>query len=300
MNDFDREYINLVQNIVKNGVKQGDRTGAGRINITSSTLSFDMTKGFPLLQCKFTPFKSIIRELLWFMSGDTNIKPLLDKNIKIWTDDSYNYYVRLYKKYAEKTTPLLSKEGFVKAVKDEDKEYVFKDIDYKYGDLGNVYGHYWSTQLPDVINQIKINPNSARHRVDCWNPNEQSDLDCALPPCHYGFQFICIGDEGLSMVFNMRSTDILLGFSYNVASYGALLCLVAELTNRKPIELVFQGVNSHIYSNHLEAYGKLLAQCDKTANSYPKLEINTDNEGENMFILTNYKPNDKVFAPLNT
>ena len=300
MNDFDRDYINLVQNIVKNGVKQGDRTGAGRINITSSTLSFDMTKGFPLFQCKFTPFKNIIRELLWFMSGDTNIKPLLDKKVNIWTDDSYNYYVRLYNKYADNNLPLLSKEGFVKAIKEGNNDKVFEDIDYNYGDLGKVYGHYWYTQLPEVINQIKTNPNSARHRVDCWSPNEQSNLDCALPPCHYGFQFICVGDKGLSMVFNMRSTDTMLGLSYNVASYGALLCLIAKITNRVPVELVFQGVNTHIYANHIESYNQLLSQKDKTVNSYPKLEIDLTKNGESMFVLSNYKPNDKVFAPLNT
>ena len=207
MNKHDKEYIELIKKVAATGRYIDDRTGAGRLNLVSSSMVFDMREGFPLLQCKKTPFKMVVKELLWFISGETNIKPLVDQGVKIWIDDAYNYYLRLFNDYElSMDQEPLTKEHFI-----DNLGHEWGLSNYRYGDLGNVYGLYWAEQLPDVIENIKNDPFSARHRVDCWRPDEQSDLECALNPCHYGFQFVCEGDDDISMVFNMRSTDAYLG-----------------------------------------------------------------------------------------
>jgi thymidylate synthase len=303
MNQFDKDYLNLVKNVTISGQYQNDRTGAGRINKISSTLEFNMELGFPLLQVKKTPFKLMVKELLWFISGGTNIKTLVHQKVNIWSDDSYNYYLRLFESeelHLEREP--LTKEQFIDNLGEECEGI----IGYKYGDLGNVYGKYWKDQLPKVIEDIKSNPFSARHRVSCWYPEEQGSLDCALNPCHYGFQFICEGEDKISLVFSMRSTDTFLGLPINISSYGLLLSMVGELVGRKPSKLVFQGVNTHIYVNHIEAVEKLIQQSEEMVDSsYPQLLIKNKRESVfdyklEDFEILNYKPNNHIYAPLNT
>jgi thymidylate synthase len=291
MNNNDKKYLELVSNTTIKGQYIEDRTGAGRLNLTHSSLEFDMQEGFPLIQVKKTPFKMVVKELLWFIQGNCNIKRLVDQKVNIWNDDAYNYYSRLHEEP-------LSKDTFL-------KNLGVSELGYTLGDLGNVYGKYWKDQLPKVVESIKNNPFSARHRVDCWYPEEQKTLDCALPPCHYGFQFVCGSYNELSLVFNMRSTDTFLGLPFNIASYGLLLEMVAKLTKRVPDKLVFQGTNTHVYANHVDSVALMIKNSEETVGSSPKVKIKGDQKTifdfklEDFFI-ENYHSNEYIFAPLNT
>ena len=198
MNNIDKQYTDLLQDILNNGVKKEDRTGTGTISVFGRQIRHKMSEGFPLLTTKKMPFKTIVTELLWFLRGDTNIKYLVDNNCHIWDGDAY----KNYRKWNTKDEHSLTKEEFINKIKTD------SDFAGVYGDLGPIYGkqwrkwgvkptinsetgeifigNVWVDQIQNLINDLKTNPDSRRLMVSAWNVGELDRM--VLPPCHYGFQ----------------------------------------------------------------------------------------------------------------
>jgi thymidylate synthase len=201
MNNIDKQYQDLLQDILDNGVTKKDRTGTGTISVFGRQIRHKMSDGFPLLTTKKMPFKTIVTELLWFLRGDTNIKYLVDNDCNIWNGDAYKRYAESHNTFIDgfvHVTPMAhSKESFIKAIKTDD------EFAKKWGDLGPIYGSQWRSwkqwhvkdyvggntqidQIANLISDLKTNPDSRRLMVNAWNVGELDQM--VLPPCHYGFQ----------------------------------------------------------------------------------------------------------------
>lgn len=259
-----KQYLELCQKILNEGYKKDDRTNTGTISYFGAQMRFDLNEGFPLLTTKRVHLKSVIYELLWFIKGDTNIKYLVDHDVRIWNEWPYE----IFKKSTEFKGETI--EEFVTKIKEDD------DFAKKHGDLGPVYGKQWRNfgidkyhidQLANVIEQIKNNPFSRRLIVCAWNPLEVDKM--ALPPCHSLFQFY-VNDNKLSCMLYQRSADIFLGVPFNIASYALLTMMVANVCGLELGEFVHTLGDAHIYSNHLEQINK---QLTRTPRALPKLII---------------------------
>jgi thymidylate synthase len=213
-----RQYLELLDDILRHGVKKNDRTGVGTLGLFGRQMRFDLTAGFPLLTTKKLHIPSIFHELLWFISGDTNIRYLQEHNVSIW-DEWADENGELGEVYGKQWRAWQGADG--------------RPID----------------QLAQVLEQIKRTPHSRRLLVSAWNPAELQRM--ALPPCHYAFQFMVDGGR-LSCLFNMRSTDVFLGLPFNIASYALLTHMVAQQSDLLPGELIWSGADVHLYLNHLD------------------------------------------------
>jgi thymidylate synthase len=298
MNNLDKQYTDLLQDILENGVTKSDRTGTGTLSVFGRQIRHKMSEGFPLLTTKKMPFKTITTELLWFLRGDTNIKFLVDNGCHIWDGDAYKSYSDHFIGYED----VPNKELFIEQIKTDD------EFAKKWGELGPVYGKQWrrweglnsnTDQIANLINELKTNPDSRRLMVNAWNVGELDQM--VLPPCHYGFQvytrklsaseritykntkqinlldsnelfdFIksnvsidldnevhkeCdkfnIPTRAISLMWLQRSVDTFLGLSFNIASYGLLLEIIAKSVNMVPDELIGNLGDTHLYSNHVE------------------------------------------------
>ncbi|MBL1260389.1 MAG: thymidylate synthase [Thiotrichaceae bacterium] len=234
-----QQYLDLLQHVKKNGTDKDDRTGTGTKSVFGYQMRFDLNQGFPLVTTKKCHLRSIIHELLWFLSGDTNIKYLKDNGVKIWD------------KWADEE-----------------------------GNLGPVYGSQWRSwptpsgekidQISNLIEQIKINPDSRRLIVSAWNVAEIENM--ALPPCHAFFQFY-VADGRLSCQLYQRSADIFLGVPFNIASYAMLTMMIAQVTGLKVGEFIHTLGDAHIYSNHFEQAD---LQLTRTPFPLPTMIINPE------------------------
>lgn len=245
-----KQYQDLIKDIFENGYETDDRTGTGTIALFGTKLRWDLTKGFPAVTTKKLAWNACISELLWFLSGSTNVNDLRQR-----THGSL---------IAGKT------------IWDENYENQAKDLGYHSGELGPIYGKQWRDfggvdQIVEVVNRIKTFPNDRRQIVSAWNPAELKQM--ALPPCHMFYQFN-VRNGYLDLQWYQRSVDVFLGLPFNIASYAALLHIVADMCELVPGDLVFSGGNTHIYSNHIE-------QCKEILNRTPidlcKLSINWPN-----------------------
>jgi thymidylate synthase len=232
-----RQYLDLCKDILENGVQKSDRTGTGTISVFARDLRFNLQDGFPLLTTKKLHLKSIIHELIWFLSGSTNIKYLKDNGVSIW--DSW----------ANENGDLGSVYG--------SQWRTWKTLDGRVID-----------QISQLMHQIKSNPDSRRHLVSAWNVAEIDQM--ALPPCHYAFQFY-VADNKLSCKFNMRSTDTFLGLPYNLASYALLTMMIAQICGLELGELIYSGGDVHIYSNHVD---QVNLQLTRDPYELPKMHLN--------------------------
>ena len=213
-----KQYLELLDHDLESGIRKGDRTGTGTISVFGYQMRFDLACGFPLLTTKRMHLKSIIHELLWFISGDTNIKYLKDNGVRIWNewaDEDGN----LGPVYGSQWRSWLSADG--------------RKID----------------QLKEVVDAIKETPDSRRLIVSAWNPGELDKM--ALPPCHLLFQFY-VAEGKLSCQLYQRSCDIFLGIPFNIASYALLTMMIAHVTGLKPGDFVHTLGDAHIYLNHIE------------------------------------------------
>lgn len=359
-NNLDKQYLDLLQDILDNGVVKSDRTGTGTISVFGRQIRHKMSDGFPLLTTKKMYFKGIITELIWFLRGDTNIKYLVDNDCHIWDGDAYKNYEKEWLKenppfsgpYEEKP---LTKEEFINKIKN-DNEFA-----NKWGDLGPIYGKQWrgwtlskavefdektfvpikyeniriNDQIINLINDLKINPDSRRLMVNAWSVSEIDKM--VLPPCHYGFQVytrklsvdewkteaIKRGYSGIvgtmpldavrnnptrsiSLMWNQRSVDTFLGLPFNIASYGLLLEIIAQEVNMVPDELIGNLGDTHLYLNHIE---QAKEQISRTSFDLPKLNIklhflnNPSFTPEywlvNDFQIENYQSHPSIKAPLS-
>jgi len=260
-----KQYLDFVQHILDTGTKKGDRTGTGTISTFGYQMRFDLNEGFPLLTTKKVHLKAIIHELLWFISGDTNIRYLCENNVRIWNDWPYAAFTK-------------SKEFNGESIK-EFAEKIKNDSEFakQYGELGPVYGHEWrhfdgdgcyTDQLLWVINEIKTNPNSRRLIVNSWQAAYIDKM--ALPPCHTLFQFY-VNNGKLSCQLYQRSADAFLGVPFNIASYALLTMMVAQVCNLQLGEFVHTFGDCHIYLNHLE---QVNTQLSRAPRPLPKMQIN--------------------------
>ena len=261
----ERQYLNLLQDILDNGVQRGDRTGTGTLGVFGRQMRFDLANGFPLLTTKKLHRKSIILELLWFLRGDTNVKWLQDRGVSIWDE--------------------------------------WADADGELGPVYGKQWRSWTApdgrvidQIATVVEGLKTMPNSRRHIVSAWNPADVDDM--ALPPCHCLFQFF-VADGKLSCQLYQRSADVFLGVPFNIASYALLTMMVAKVTGLQPGEFVHTLGDAHLYLNHLDQAREQLA---RQPLPLPVMEIADKRdlfafEFED-FKLRGYKAHDKIQAPI--
>lgn len=235
-----QQYLDLLRHVRDNGVRKSDRTGTGTVSVFGYQMRFDLSQGFPCLTTKKLHLRSIIHELLWFLSGDTNIKYLNDNGVSIWDEWA----------------------------------------DPKTGDLGHVYGYQWRSwptpngghidQIKQLVESLKNNPDSRRHIVSAWNVADIPNM--ALPPCHALFQFY-VADGKLSCQLYQRSADLFLGVPFNIASYALLTLMMAQVTGLEPGEFIHTLGDTHIYLNHLE---QVETQLARTPRALPTMQINPE------------------------
>ncbi len=259
-------YLDLLSDVFYHGTHKSDRTGIGTRSVFGRQIRFDLSKGFPLVTTKKIHFKSVVHELLWFLSGDTNIQYLTDNKVRIWNEwadengDLGPVYGKQWRSWQAPDGRLID-------------------------------------QIENVLHQIKINPDSRRMIVSGWNP---ADIDkMALPPCHCLFQFY-VADGALSCQLYQRSADIFLGVPFNIASYALLTFMIASVTGLKVGEFVHSFGDLHLYDNHTE---QARLQLSRKPLLLPTLELNPDIK--NLFdyryvhiILKNYQSHDTIKAPV--
>ncbi len=234
-----KQYLELLQHILDDGVEKGDRTGTGTISVFGNQMRFNLQEGFPCLTTKKLHLKSIIYELLWFLKGDTNAKWLQERGVRIWNEwaDENGELGHIYG-YQWRSWP-----------------------DYNGGHID---------QISEVIDQIKNNPNSRRLIVSAWNVADISNMN--LPPCHVLFQFY-VANGKLSCQLYQRSADTFLGVPFNIASYALLTMMIAQVCNLEPGDFVYTTGDTHLYLNHIEQ-AKL--QLTREPRPLPKMKINPE------------------------
>lgn len=268
MTNVDKQYIDILRKIFDTGVEKETRAGKTK-SIFGEQIKIDLKEGFPLLTTKKVFYKGVFHELLWFLKGETNIKYLVENGVNIWNDDAYRYFKTIY------ADSNISKEEFLKNVINSEKTG-----NYIFGDLGPVYGKQWRSfgyngkdQIMEIIEKLKTNPNDRRMLCVAYNPDMVDSM--ALPPCHVMFQFYTReledGKVGLSCMYTMRSNDIGLGWSFNVASYALLTYMIAKLVNMVPDELIASLGDCHIYTNHIDALKEQMKR--NGSDIVPKLVI---------------------------
>ena len=285
MNNLDKQYQNLLQEIIDNGVSKSDRTGTGTKSIFSAQIKHDMEEGFPLLTTKRVYWKGIVSELLWFLRGETNIKWLVENNNNIWVGDAYKNYAWQTSMDADGQ---LTKEEFINEIKTNN------EFAKKWGELGPIYGAQWRDwggefsehhsnrkggvgrhfkgidQIQQSIDTLKTNPDSRRIIVSAWNVGDLDNM--VLPPCHWAFELysgeVRNGKRKLSLKWHQRSVDTFLGLPFNVASYGLLLSIIAKEVGMKPGMLIGDLTNVHLYNNHIE---QALEQINRESKYLPEL-----------------------------
>jgi thymidylate synthase len=232
----ERQYLNLLADILANGVQRGDRTGTGTLGVFGRQIRFDLAKGFPVLTTKKLHLRSIFIELLWFLKGDTNIAYLKDNGVRIW-DEWADENGDLGPVYGKQWRSWATPNG--------------QSID----------------QIAALVENLKTNPNSRRHIVTAWNPADVDDM--ALPPCHCLFQFF-VADGKLSCQLYQRSADVFLGVPFNIASYALLTLMVAKVVGLEPGEFVHTFGDAHLYLNHLD---QAREQLTREPYPFPTLRI---------------------------
>jgi thymidylate synthase len=259
-------YLGLLETILNEGARKGDRTGTGTLSIFGHQMRFDLTQGFPLLTTKKLHLKSIIHELLWFLAGDTNIRYLNENGVRIWDE------------WADENGDLGPVYG-----------YQWRSWE---GPDGNSHD-----QITQLIDQIKNTPDSRRHIVSAWNVGQINEM--ALPPCHVVFQFYVV-DGTLSCQLYQRSADVFLGVPFNIASYSLLTLMVAQACALKPAEFIHTFGDAHLYLNHID---QARLQLGREPRGLPRMTLNPRVDSIfdfsfDDFTLEGYDPHPHIKAPI--
>jgi len=244
-----RQYLEVLQDVLVNGDDRPNRTGIGARTVFVRDMRFDLSDGFPIITTKKVSFNLVKAELLWFLTGSSDVKELQKLGCHIWDANANADYWKPKAKFD--------------------------------GDLGRVYGVQWRKwrtyggleidQLGGVIEGMKKDPFDRRFVVSAWNPGELDEM--ALPPCHMIYQFDISSKQEISLHMVQRSCDMFLGVPFNISSYGLLLCMVAQVTGNKPRELILTLNNTHIYQNHFE---QVKTQLAREPYPLPKLWLNPE------------------------
>ncbi len=261
-----KAYLDLVRHVLERGYKKSDRTGTGTLSVFGHQMRFDLAQGFPLVTTKKVHLKSIIHELLWFLSGDTNVRYLRDHGVTIWDE--------------------------------------WADADGELGPVYGSQWRSWPApdgrridQIAQVVESIRKNPDSRRHIVSAWNVAEIDRMK--LPPCHALFQFYVAGGR-LSCQLYQRSADIFLGVPFNIASYALLTMMIAQVTDLQPGEFIHTLGDAHLYLNHLE---QARLQLERAPRPLPSMKLNPAVKdifafGYADFTLEGYDPHPAIKAPI--
>jgi thymidylate synthase len=257
-----KQYLDLLSHVMEHGIEKRDRTGTGTLSTFGYQMRFDLSEGFPLMTTKKLHLKSILYELLWFLSGSTNVRYLQEKGVRIWNE--------------------------------------WADADGNLGPIYGYQWRSWPAadgrtidQVSAVVDSLKRNPDSRRHIISAWNVGEIEKM--ALPPCHILFQFYVAGDR-LSCQLYQRSADIFLGVPFNIASYALLTIMMAQVTGYKPGEFIHTLGDAHIYLNHTE---QVRLQLTRDPRPLPRMIVNK--EVDNIlefkyedFTLADYNPHPAI------
>lgn len=303
----EQQYLNLLEDILKNGVwKVSHSTGVRLKSVFGRQLHWDLSQGFPLLTTKKTFFRGIVYELLWFLSGSSNVKYLIDNNVHFWDDYPY----KNYKYYMEKgKVPKLSFEKFMEKMQQDSK------FAKKWGDIGPVYGVQWRRwptgdgreidQLGWVIEKMKKYPQKKHYVVSSWNAGyiyemaKTRDQSMAIAPCHTLYHIV-LHDGKLSLQLYQRSADVFLGVPFNIASYALLTVMLAQVTGYPPGEFVHTFGDVHIYENHFDQVKEQLKRKPRklpTLKLNPKVKKIDDFKYEDITV-ENYNPHPPIKAKL--
>ncbi len=261
-----RQYLDLLSHVLENGTPKGDRTGTGTLSVFGQQMRFDLSQGFPALTTKKLHMKSVVGELIWFLRGDTNVRWLQERGIKIW-DEWADEHGELGPIYGQQWRSWPTPDG--------------RSVD----------------QVAAVVDSIRTNPDSRRHIVSAWNVADIESM--ALPPCHTMFQFY-VADGRLSCQLFQRSADIFLGVPFNIASYALLTMMVAQVCELEPGDFVHTLGDAHLYLNHQDQ-AKL--QLTREPRDLPQLRINPERKGIDDFVesdveLVGYDPHPGIKAPI--
>lgn len=299
-----KQYLDLLDHILKTGVRKSDRTGTGTVSVFGYQMRFDLSEGFPLVTTKKVHLKSIIHELLWFLQGDTNIRYLTQNGVNIWNEWPYQSWLRATGQ--EQDLPKYSPEwkaGMKTFVDRINEDEVFAA---SWGELGPVYGRQWRNfegvdQISQLIEDLKRNPDSRRHIVSAWNPKDIPVMaKSGLPPCHSLFQFY-VAEGRLSCQLYQRSADVFLGVPFNIASYALLTLMVAQVCGFQPGDFVHTFGDVHLYLNHVEQAN---IQLSRLPRPLPQMEINPEVEDifgftYDDFTLIGYDPHPAIRAEVS-
>ena len=273
-----KQYLDLLQRILDEGVQKGDRTGTGTISVFGHQMRFNLSEGFPLVTTKKVHLKSIIYELLWMINGDTNIRYLNNNKVSIWDEGA-------------------NEDG---------------DLGPVYGAQWRNWNNDGIDQIRDVVESIKNNPNSRRHIVTAWNPSvlpDEKEKDfskniaagkASLPPCHAFFQFY-VANGRLSCQLYQRSADVFLGVPFNIASYSLLTMMMAQVCGLEAGDFVHTFGDVHIYNNHIE---QVKLQLSRQPRQLPTMRLNREVKDifafkYEDFTLENYNPYDSIKAEVS-
>lgn len=295
-----KQYLDLLQHIMQDGVVKGDRTGTGTKSVFGHQMRFNLGEGFPLLTTKKVFLKGVIHELLWFLKGETNIRYLVENGVHIWDNDAYRFYGEHC--HQQGLTPISKEEFLSRAGKQSSIE------GYRYGDLNHVYGYQWRAwptpsgevidQIQQCVDLIRHNPESRRILVSAWNVADVSQM--ALPPCHVLFQFY-VANGKLSCQLYQRSADTFLGVPFNIASYALLTMMMAQVCDLEAGELVHTLGDTHLYLNHFE---QVKEQLSREPRKLPTMKLNPERKSifdfqYEDFQLEGYEPWPAIKAPMS-
>ena len=303
MKNIEQQYLELISHVSENGDQRGDRTGVGTRSVFGATLRHDLSEGvFPALTTKRVFWKSAVKEMLWFLTGNTNIRPLVLEGVSIWNEWPH-------KKYVEATGDKISVDEFAKRIGD-DEEFA-----REWGDLGPVYGKQWVNwdtyeeageglyrkgpginQVKQVIEDLETNPFSRRHIIEGWNVAQLDEM--ALPPCHKSYQFH-VSDGKLNCLLYQRSCDMFLGLPFNLVGQAVLTTMIAQQAGLTPGEIVWTGGDVHVYLNHADAINE---QLGRTPRELPRYSINAAKDIDSYcpedFTVEGYDPHSSIKAPV--
>lgn len=288
------QYLDLLETVLARGDKRQDRTGVGTLSVFGAMVRFDLSDGTaPILTTKRVYWKTAIKEMLWFLTGGTNIQPLLRDKVRIWTDWPLAHY-------RKETGEQLSQEEFERRILEDDA------FASRWGELGPVYGKQWRRwlgtdgrehdQIASLISTLRTNPSSRRMLFHGWNVAELGSM--ALPPCHMVYQYHVTSDGRLNCLLFQRSVDLLLGAAFNYVGATALLLMLAQQAGLTPGELVWVSGDTHLYLNHLD---QAREQVGRTPRPFPTMKLigrpaSIDAYGIDDFLVEGYDPHPAIKA----
>jgi len=333
MNNLDKQYQDLLVDIITEGKEKKDRTGTGTVSLFGRQIRHDMSEGFPLLTTKKMAIKTMMTELRWFLKGDTNIKYLVENGCNIWNGDAFKNYISKTNEYKGKWPDTM--EEYLERIKTDD------EFAKRWGELGPIYGKQWrqfqgkdfidNDQIKNLITDLITNPDSRRLMVSAWNVSELHNM--VLPPCHYGFQVYTrelnlderidyyngnsdplnrssdyfhehmdiygVPRRSISLMWNQRSVDTFLGLPFNIASYATLLILIGKEVNMVPEHLIGNLGDTHLYSNHIEQAKEQISR--EPMSHLPKLKVSNVDilNGEFDYEVLHYHSHPSIKAPLS-